>query len=146
MTTIAYNHKDKEIAYDSRLTCGSLIVSDEDNKAITRGDVVYISCGDVSDINKLIDNIGTENISHSECNVEVYFIKDGKFFRCVWPYGDSMSITPLDSNRACGSGADFALAAMDFGKNAKDAVEYAKTRDCKTGGKVKVFKVGEVVK
>jgi len=44
-------------------------------------------------------------------------------------------------NKTMGSGSDFALSAMDFGKSAKEAVEYAMTRDIYTGGNVQVIDV-----
>lgn len=40
-----------------------------------------------------------------------------------------------------GSGYQFAIAALDLGKTAKEAVNYAKTRDIYTGGRVRVFDV-----
>ena len=52
---------------------------------------------------------------------------------------------PVEHNRAIGSGNRFALAAMDFGKTAKEAVEYAACRDVYTGGKVESFRLDELV-
>ena len=48
------------------------------------------------------------------------------------------SAVHLDSY-AIGSGAEFAMSAMDFGMTAKEAVEYTMTRDIYTGGEVTVF-------
>jgi ATP-dependent protease HslVU (ClpYQ) peptidase subunit len=42
----------------------------------------------------------------------------------------------LDKKFAIGSGAQFALAAMDCGKTAKQAVQLACRRDCNSGGPV----------
>ena len=44
---------------------------------------------------------------------------------------------------AIGSGHDFALAAMDFGKTAAEAVAYAATRDSGTGGGVDTLVLAE---
>jgi len=44
-------------------------------------------------------------------------------------------------NKGLGSGRDFAIAAMDHGKSAKEAVKYAMTRDTYTGGRIRVFNV-----
>lgn len=44
---------------------------------------------------------------------------------------------------AIGSGADFALAAMDFGKTAVEAVEYASRRDSGTGHGVESMTLGQ---
>jgi ATP-dependent protease HslVU (ClpYQ) peptidase subunit len=43
---------------------------------------------------------------------------------------------PEKAPAAIGSGARFALAAMDFGKTAGEAIEYACTRDIYSGGKI----------
>ncbi len=40
---------------------------------------------------------------------------------------------------AFGSGADFAVAALDFGHDAKGAVKYAATRDTSTNNKVQSY-------
>ena len=42
-------------------------------------------------------------------------------------------------NFALGTGQHLALAAMDLGKSAQAAVQYAATRDVYTGGQVKLF-------
>lgn len=55
MTTIAYNHKSKQIACDSRMSAGSLIVTDgavKFRKDKTGG--VWFFCGDDSDVSDLI--------------------------------------------------------------------------------------------
>jgi len=141
MTTIAYNHKDKEIAFDSRCTCGDLIVSDSNDKIERRDGINYVCAGDLNDIADLVDNIDTGMFITKESTAEAFFFKDGKAFRAVWPINEQVDITELTSDRATGTGRDFALAALDFGRTAKQAVEYAKTRDIYTGGKVRVIKV-----
>lgn len=47
--------------------------------------------------------------------------------------GDALVV---DYPYAWGSGAPFAIAALDFGKSAVEAVKYAMTRDVFTGGKI----------
>ena len=44
---------------------------------------------------------------------------------------------------ACGTGGDFALAAMDMGASAEGAVRIAIGRDVYSGGEIKTIKVGE---
>ena len=53
----------------------------------------------------------------------------------------------INYNDAFGSGFRFALAAMDHGKSAKEAIEYAMTRDIYTGGNIQVIDVesGELI-
>jgi 20S proteasome alpha/beta subunit len=45
MTTIVYDHKNKQIACDSRATSGSLIVSDNLKKYIKKDGIIYFLCG-----------------------------------------------------------------------------------------------------
>lgn len=57
-------------------------------------------------------------------------------------YGDTSPVEmPRDKPLAIGSGWQFALAAMDFGKTAKQAIEYAATRDNGTGGGVDYVRI-----
>jgi len=52
-----------------------------------------------------------------------------------------LSKEALSENLCKGSGEFWAMAAMDFGCSAKEAVKYAMTRDMYTGGKIRVIKV-----
>ena len=54
-----------------------------------------------------------------------------------------LSICELKFNDYVGSGGYDALRALDFGKSAKEAIEYAATKDCNTGGKVRVFNLDQ---
>lgn len=60
----------------------------------------------------------------------------------MWEGGVAIPIDP-SSKLAIGSGAQWAMAAMDFGKNAVKAVEYAATRDNGTGGGVDVVTINQ---
>lgn len=64
-------------------------------------------------------------------------IKKGKCYQY------DKTLIPLYSEpyAAIGSGAKFAIAAMDCGKCAKDAIKIAKRRDSATGGNIKVIKI-----
>ena len=57
-------------------------------------------------------------------------IDDGIFRSCA-----------LDFSLSIGSGEDYAISAIDLGKSAKKAVEYAMTRDSCSGGKVHVYDI-----
>lgn len=50
---------------------------------------------------------------------------------------------PIDKPTAIGCGFQFALAAMDHGKTAPEAVAYAATRNVYTGGLITVVDFGE---
>ena len=140
MTTIAYNHKDKEIAVDSRTTAGAFIVSDKSKKWHKVGDATFIISGPVSEEKQLIDSWnGVEGLV-SSCAALV--IEGGKVYKCAFDPEDGFWKMEITCNQCLGSGGDYAIAAMDFGKSAKEAVKYAMTRDACSGGTVKVFKVG----
>lgn len=61
-------------------------------------------------------------------------------------YDKHGNVFPEVAPVAIGSGTRFALAAMDFGKNAEDAVNYACTRDVYSGGLVTVLALEPAVK
>lgn len=135
MTTIAYHHERKEIAYDGRTTRGDTIMNDSSEKMVERDGVKFFLCGATCDYELLISMyFGAKLDLVPEANALVidggivYRIgcqTDGVFWRCK-----------TDCNDAIGSGWQFALSAMDFGRSAKEAVEYAATRDSCTGGKI----------
>ncbi len=94
-------------------------------------------CGSLSDIDTFINeypNIKTE----VDCGG---FVIEGGCAYGVSEKDCKLVKYKLTYNDADGSGYAFALAAMDFGKSAKDAVKYAATRDTYTGGRVRVFDV-----
>ena len=141
MTTIAYHHERKEIAYDGRTTRGDTIMNDNSEKMIEQRGVKFFLCGATCDYELLMSMyFGEKSDLVPEANAlvidgsVVYRIGcqiDGGFWKCK-----------PDCNDAIGSGWQFALAAMDFGKCAKGAVKYAATRDSNTGGKISVARVG----
>lgn len=141
MTTIAYNHKEKEIAYDGRLTGGNYIFKDDEIKRIEKNNVHYFVAGETAGIETFIETFennkaSPENIDNIallvDANKNVYLmsIANSVYKKCL-----------LSHNDAIGSGCDWAIAAMDFGKTAAEAVKYAAKRDCKTGGTIRVFDI-----
>ena len=140
MTTIAYNHEDKEIAVDSRTTECGVIITDEDLKYKEIDGVFFISCGGVSDAEALISAYLGDKPSKASLDANIIILnKDGVF--CASYIVGFLNVCEINHNAAWGSGEKFALSAMDFGESAKDAVKYAMTRDIYTGGKVRVIKV-----
>lgn len=141
MTTIAYSHKDKEIAVDSRETAGDLIASDNTLKAEKINGEWYIGAGCSNDCELLTDCIINGTTHERDLDANVMFTKNGKVFNSNYYAADGLLTWEIKRNYTMGSGEKFALAAMDFGKSAKEAVKYAMTRDIYTGGKVRVIKV-----
>lgn len=141
MTTIAFNYKDKEIAVDSRESAGNRIVNDKCNKVLIRNGVKFIICGASADREMFIDYYFSENKTDLVPECTGMAIDKGVGYY-VTVNGDGVSCRQeMVCNETMGSGGDFALAAMDFGCSARDAVKYAMKRDSRTGGKIRVIKV-----
>lgn len=145
MTTIAFHYKDKQIAVDSRITCAGIISTDNFNKLLKNDIGLWIFCGSTCDYEALC-KLGHNEKSELEPNCSAMLIRNNKVFGVSVIDGLCLH-SEYKYNNAFGSGQDFALSAMDFGKSAKEAVEYAMTRDVYTGGKVQVINVetGEVI-
>ena len=140
MTTIAYNHKDKEIACDSRMVSNNYIESDRYDKTIKIGDRLFFMAGSVCDQLAFCTDFDLNCKADREYDCSGFMIFEGKAYD-VYDYKGRFASCEITDNSAIGSGAHYAMAAIDHGKCAKDAVEYVKTRDPGTGGEVRVFKV-----
>lgn len=140
MTTIAYNHDTKTIAWDSRATSGNVIASDSDQKMIEVNGVKFWLAGSVADERLLIDMyFGEKSEVIPEANA---FAWDGENLFLVGVNDEALLWRqPLRYDKALGSGGDFALSAMRLGLSAKEAVEHAKKLDCYTGGEVHVMEL-----
>lgn len=138
MTTIAYNHKDKEIAYDSRQCMGTFIATDSANKMMRTEHGIFFLSGSVSDCEFLATNY--PDIAREGSNAYGLAVFGGEVYWISNNNGVTDAVK-CEHEFTAGSGEAYAQAALDFGCSAKDAVKYAKTRDCNTGGKVHVFKV-----
>jgi ATP-dependent protease HslVU (ClpYQ) peptidase subunit len=140
MTTIAYQHAGRQIAYDGRTTRGEVVINDSSEKMSERDGVKFFLCGATCDYDLLISMyFGGKSKIVPEANAFVsdgglvYRIgcsEEGVFWKCA-----------PDCDDAIGSGWAFAISAMDFGRCAEEAVEYAAKRDLYTGGKITVVNV-----
>jgi len=138
MTTIAYNHKDKEIAVDGRVARGSIICDDNHNKIVKTKQAIFILSGHLADIDKVIHAFPD--------NVELNYVVSGFVIledTVYWFAGNDTgwSMIKLTYNEAAGSGSEFALTALDMGATAKQAVKMAAKRDTSTGGRIRVIKL-----
>ncbi len=135
MTTIAYDTK--TLVSDSRSSIGDMIYEEDAQKIFTNVGpftVVGISGAyqDAMDIIKIINDytqvdhirgIPFEELGQASLLGITY---EGE----LWGYaGDQSCKLREDKPFAIGSGSQFALAAMDLGKTAEEAVIYASTRD-----------------
>lgn len=136
MTTIIYDHKTNQVAIDSREVRGNVICNDNADKIVSSGEYVFFMCGDKSGEKSLVDYV--VNGSEFTPGAYAFYNYRGEFFLISDIDGEPFT-EKLDCSDYIGSGGVWAMAALDFGCSAKEAVEYAKTRDCKTGGAVRVF-------
>lgn len=144
MTAIVYCHKTKQIAVDSRQTAGGDIVNDDCDKTRYKKANLWFLSGTIAEIESFMNHEHMDKID-SPFSCRALFISNGKVYLAVNSDG-YMLVEELGANCGLGSGAYWAESALDFGKTAKEAVEYAATKDCYTGGKVRVFNLdGEEV-
>lgn len=143
MTTIAY--KDGVIAYDSRQTRNGSIVSDNCTKCEVVDGVMFFLSGAVCDEQALIAAyFGTPSKQPVESSG--FVVDSGKLL--LVGHDDKTGIwkQPLDllNPDAIGSGSAYALAAMDMGASAEEAVSAAMKRDIYTGGKIRTININQV--
>lgn len=136
MTTIVYHHKTKTVAVDSRVTAGNNIISDTENKIHKASGKTFALCGTNADIGVYLNDI--EN-PPKDLDVAGVIIDGGKAYGMC--FDCDFVKWELTHDQGFGSGHQYAIAALDFGKSAKEAVKYAATKDCKTGGRIRVVKV-----
>ena len=145
MTTIAY--KDGFVAYDSRESSREIgrIITDKHEKKKTVDGVTFFLVGASADHDLLMESYFDVGM-RLPVGVEANALVVDKGIVYIYSHdGERGYRTRLNEKapHAFGSGEDVALGAMHSGKTAKEAVEIAKLVDVYTGGKVKVYKVGE---
>lgn len=146
MTTIAY--KDGVIAYDSRLVVENLIFDDEFEKMHSRDDVLFFLSGSTCDNEKFMNAYFEPELIYKNVNVEAIVYDQSSLYRSSIDSNGIFWKSPLRANNyyAIGSGRDFALAFMDSGISAEEAIHATMKRDCFTGGKVRTYQVEKVEK
>lgn len=153
MTTIAYDHKDRRIAVDSRQTANTFIYSDDAKKIDINEHGAWFVSGSVVDINAVINGVGKPKqgrfpkIEGVKDFAGIVCDSEGQVFE-FYSSEENLMVMKMNESGAVGSGLDYATAAMDLGKSCEDAIRYAMTRDNATGGKVLVFdcETKEVIK
>ncbi len=138
MTTIVYDHNARQIACDSRCTGDGIIKTDSFIKYRYSGAALFFFTGPVSDHEKLINAYSHGKIEKCEANAMIFV--DGNVMLCGID-NEEFWLENSAYSQGIGSGFKFALAALDFGKSAKEAIEYAATRDFYTGGKIHVLDI-----
>lgn len=143
MTTIAY--KDGVIAYDSRVTRGSLIDHDDYEKLIHRGGHRFLMTGAGCEFSALIDEYLGVRIGDKPLEANGLVVTNGRLYQIGRDAESGFWVDDVWLERpfAIGSGRDFALAAMDMGATAREAVEAAAKRDVYTGGTIRTVLIDE---
>ena len=140
MTTIVYDHAKQQIACDSRESANGFIISDRACKFIIDNDDVWFICGSKSDAQIFVDEFKHNDLVSDNVSCGGLLVRDGVAYKACNEDG-VYKLDKLVSTDGLGSGGWMALSAVDLGKTAKEAVEYAMTRDCFTGGKVHVYDI-----
>lgn len=150
MTTIAY--KDGIIAYDSQLTRGDMISRIDYNKKKETENYVFFLGGASCDYEAFIEAVENNDPNKFlECSGYIFNKKTKKLYVSSIEQNEDQSFkiikTPIEKDMpdALGTGERFAIAAMDLGMTAKQAVEYAIKRDIYTGGKVNTFDINGAI-
>ena len=143
MTIIAY--KDGVIAYDSRVTIGSLIDDDDAEKMVVSRGHRFFFAGNLSDQARFLDAFFEPGTKLPDSCVGAFVLTpdDVLLVAGVDSDTDVVSSYPVrkDAHHAMGSGRDFALAAMDLGMTAAIGVKSAISRDTRCGGKIRTCKI-----
>lgn len=155
MTTIAY--KDGVIAADSQLTIGDVKLLSDDKIKILNKDTIFAAAGDVTaiiqaekyfalpDWEEKFDArpnlLEKDKDGEYEWTIDAILISKGRVFvvdRFLVPEPVRHPFI------ACGTGWKFALAAMQFGLSAPDAVKFASEFDINTNNRIRYLNVSEV--
>lgn len=139
MTTIAFDGK--TMACDTRIVCGNNCYN-TDTKIYENEFVVIGAAGDAGVGIVLIRDNSVLNPKSYDFDFEaLVFVKDTEkvykvAFYKSWDCALSSVIRVADSFAAVGSGAPYALAAMECGYSAHGGVAVASKFDTNTGGKI----------
>ena len=142
MTTIVYDHKNRQIACDGLVVRDGVILSTKFEKYFVRDGMVFLMAGSTCEFDEIIDMVckgvkKTEVRTSSLC----MYVQESIVAMVFIDSDGNVCTDVITHDDAIGSGENWALAALDMGKSAHDAVEYASTRDIYTGGSVLVFDV-----
>lgn len=148
MTTAIYDHKNKLMAVDCRIVTDGVIDSDSTTiKFYEDKNGIWMFSGVVADYEKFRLIYTSDRVEEVQVTLSCYALfYDHKtkqaYFRSIDKDGVARSCK-LDYNYAIGSGSHFALAFLDSGKNAIEALAYTSKRDLYTGSRIMLFNIAE---
>lgn len=138
MTTLAY--RDRELATDSRVTAGDMIISDKRRKVHRMRDGSIVAwAGSVQQAELLLRAMRKKGAKSPQLSeIQALHLKtDGS----LWEYEGEAWVKQDPGYYATGSGSPYAFAAMDAGASAKEAIRIAIKRDAASGGRVQSLKL-----
>jgi hypothetical protein len=144
VTTIIYEHKSKTITCDSRAVIdGGIIGSDDCIKWRYKKDKLFFFAGLVCEFDDFMAQFGVKCKPDLNFQTSAIMVDNMKAYLCGVDQDDGWWQEELAFSASIGSGRQFALSALDFGKNSREAIDFAATRDIYTGGKCHVFDMGK---
>lgn len=144
MTTHIY--KGNQVISDSRLTYnGSRIVDDNLDKAFSFESLMMFIAGDPAGVKDIIKAMMSEDPIQGNYDI-IAFVWDTRvkrLFLVSSSEGGQSQRIEIDTDKyySIGSGASYALGALDAGVDAKKAMKIAIGRDPFSGGKIRVTKL-----
>lgn len=142
MTTLAWDGR--YLAADGRITTGTTIATDANQKITILGDYVVAIAGNVPDAKKLIDMLINGGKADSILSSSGLYILNGKCFSFGCDDDGELWECPSPYCNAVGTGEDHALTAMDCGNDAREAVQLSIKRDIYTGGHVTYYDIDDI--
>lgn len=143
MTTIAYVRG--VIAFDSRITKDTLIVSDDFNKYRKRKGVHFVMAGTYAEFERLIRSyqLGRAVKGLGEIEALIFDSNDGNLYTAGCNSDGEFYVEQESLNEpiALGSGQHHAITAMDIGESAEAAVGWAIKRDNQSGGRIRTLEI-----
>lgn len=145
MTTIAY--KDGIIAYDSRITAANLIIDDNYDKCIESEGHYFFLSGATSDYPSFVANYLSGQPLERNLEVDAFVWNGDELFRAAVTEKELWRVQySTEKSYALGWGNHFALAFMDTGMSAKQAVIGTTKFDSSTGGVIRTFTLANHVR
>lgn len=117
-----------------------MITSSEHDKKVRVDGATFLYAGAISDVEKAIAAYLSD--TETDAQVEMFVVKEGAVTLVGFDAGKMFEDTvEYGEHCALGSGRKYAIAAMDVGATAKEAVKIAAGRDVYTGGKIRTLRV-----
>lgn len=138
MTILAYNRNERSIACDSRFTTGERKQYGRKFKELADGRVILFA-GDVREGRKAIRYIERNAALPADLLTETVVVVFDRKRKVVLVYDEHHVPERVRDSEAWGSGADFAIGALDAGASAEQAVKITCRRSTSCGGKIHVF-------